>query len=245
MHILTLRPNATIITLIHKAFFHFLPIPRFNDINIQRFPSNALFLFSLSLSLFHIYLSIYRRPISQSTIYRSFFQSFPISFPRDINLLPWHVVRWRIMHFAKPCPAAGNIGFMRTRYFVIYDQGIIHRGKKLRGMDNKIEKKKKLDFMDKTFSFSDLLEFDRSDLFRAPTHTCTCFAWTNDEERLCYVALQLSIQYSLSINLQMKMQERGGGKNRFLSKNVWTREGGYKREISRATCHDPLILLLS
>lgn len=51
MHILTLRPNATIITLIHKAFFHFLPIPRFNDINIQRFPSNALFLFSLSLSL--------------------------------------------------------------------------------------------------------------------------------------------------------------------------------------------------
>lgn len=206
MHILTLRPNATIITLIHKAFFHFLPIPRFNDINIQRFPSNVLFLFSLSLSLFHIYLSIYRRPISQSTIYRSFFQSFPISFPRDINLLPWHVVRWRIMHFAKPCPAAGNIGFMRTRYFVIYDQGIIHRGKELRGMGNKIEKKKKnLILWTKPFHFpiSSKIRSIRS-LSRSDAHV---HVFRVDKRRaLGTFVLQLSIQYSLSINLQMKMQ---------------------------------------
>lgn len=240
MHILTLRPNATIITLIHKAFFHFLPIPRFNDINIQRFPSNALFLFSLSL--FHIYLSIYRRPISQSTIYRSFFQSFPISFPRDINLLPWHVVRWRIMHFAKPCPAAGNIGFMRTRYFVIYDQGIIHRGKELRGMGNKIEKKKKkLDFMDKTFSFSDLLEdsIDPISFALRRTRARVSRGQTTSVRNVCVTVIDTVLSIDKFAN------ENVGGKNRFLSKNVWTREGGYKREISRATCHDPLILLLS
>ena len=196
MHILTLRPNATIITLIHKAFFHFLPIPRFNDINIQRFPSNALFLFSLSLSLFHIYLSIYRRPISQSTIYRSFFQSFPISFPRDINLLPWHVVRWRIMHFAKPCPAAGNIGFMRTRYFVIYDQGIIHRARNCEEwVIRQKKKKKKLDFMDKTFSFSDLLEDSIDPISFALRRTRARVSRGQTTRNVC-VTLRYSYRYS-------------------------------------------------
>lgn len=245
MHILTLRPNATIITLIHKAFFHFLPIPRFNDINIQRFPSNALFLFSLSL--FHIYLSIYRRPISQSTIYRSFFQSFPISFPRDINLLPWHVVRWRIMHFAKPCPAAGNIGFMRTRYFVIYDQGIIHRARNCEEWVIRQKKKKKnLILWTKPFHFpiSSKIRSIRS-LSRSDAHV---HVFRVDKRRGTFVLRCVTvIDTVLSIDkfANENVGEGRRGKNRFLSKNVWTREGGYKREISRATCHDPLILLLS
>ena len=147
------------------------------------------------------------------------------------------------MHFAKPCPAAGNIGFMRTRYFVIYDQGIIHRGKELRGMGNKIEKKKKnLILWTKPFHFpiSSKIRSIRS-LSRSDAHV---HVFRVDKRRGTFVLRCVTVIDTV-LSIDKFANENVGGKNRFLSKNVWTREGGYKREISRATCHDPLILLLS
>lgn len=116
-------------------------------------------------------------------------------------------------------------------------------GKELRGMGNKIEKKKKnLILWTKPFHFpiSSKIRSIRS-LSRSDAHV---HVFRVDKRRGTFVLRCVTVIDTV-LSIDKFANENVGGKNRFLSKNVWTREGGYKREISRATCHDPLILLLS